>query len=104
MSDTVTEPPSHRGTNPRGHGDLQRLERLLSTESSLELIRPQASNHLGFPAQGSRWLPRGQGPGLCCWGLSGGGGPRTMCLGERGPVKVVDPRGQWDGTHPGFIS
>lgn len=32
--------------------------------SSRELMRPQASNHLGLEAQGSRWLTRGQGQGL----------------------------------------
>lgn len=35
-----------------------------------ELMSPQASNHLGLEAPGSRWLPRGQGQSLYKWGRS----------------------------------
>lgn len=96
VSDTVTRPCPHRGASPpmwtRRPAETQTSGgRLLSTPSSLELMGPQASNHLGLAAQGSRWLPRGWGQGLYYWGLSEGGGPGTMCLEREGPNQGCGP-------------
>ena len=108
VSDTVTGPCPHRGTSPptwtRRPAETQTSGgRLLSTPSSLGLMGPQASNHLGLTAQGSRWLPRGWGRGLYYWGLSEGGGPGTMCLERVGPQsRLWAPEGSRVVAHPGL--
>lgn len=66
-----------------------RTERTLPLHpSSLELMSPQASKHLGLTAQGSRWLPRGWGQGLFIIEE----GPWDHTLGESGVGYILEKR------------
>lgn len=65
MSDTEPTPQRHKPVWTGRPAETQTERgRLLSTPGALKLMCPQASNHLGVTAQGSRWLPRGRGQGL----------------------------------------
>lgn len=68
-------------------------------------MRPQASNHLGLEAQGSRWLPRGQGQGLSVSeaGLSEEGpwDHMSRAKGRLHPRRGRGPRGSCFRPEPG---